>query len=211
MDLALHDRSGGLSGARLTGWITLSILAHLVVLAAGTGTAPLGAPYRPALLTVDITYPAPGEQPAVTAPEAAPVIDSRPVSPPPADPSTEVPRGNPGAGTAQRPLLFDTYFNVSELDVRAEPINEVLLRYPWVAYQRRLAGVVRFNLFINAQGGLDKVQLVEATPPGHFEEAALEAVTKLRFSPALKYGRRVKSQKTIEVVFDPNDDREASR
>jgi len=36
-----------------------------------------------------------------------------------------------------------------------------------------------------------------------FEEAALDAVRSLQFSPAMRFGQRVKSQKTIEVEFDP--------
>jgi hypothetical protein len=45
--------------------------------------------------------------------------------------------------------------------------------------------------------------VLEATPPGVFEEAALTATQALQFRPARKYGRNVKSQKTIEVTFDP--------
>jgi protein TonB len=65
---------------------------------------------------------------------------------------------------------------------------------------------VQFRLFINAQGELDKAELIDAKPRGIFEEAAWDAVKKLKFSPASKNGRPVKSQKTIDVVFDPNED-----
>jgi len=48
------------------------------------------------------------------------------------------------------------------------------------------------------------VTVVGVEPRGfHFEEAALEAARALQFSPAMRYGNRVKSQKSLEVVFNP--------
>jgi len=56
---------------------------------------------------------------------------------------------------------------------------------------------------VNERGGIDKTVVVDSAPPGVFEEAALQAVTELAFSPALKNGIPVKNRKTIEVTFDP--------
>lgn len=190
----------------MPGWITVSVVSHVLILAAGIGAAPLGRQELPVTLTVDIiNVAAPEKQRVISNPQQqVPIAEPHSPLPPPPAPLRGAPRE--ARPRSEGPLRIDNYFHVSELDVRAEPINDVLLRYPWLEYKRRLAGVVRFTLFINAQGGLDKVQLVEGTPPGHFEEAALEAVTKLQFSPARKNGRPVKSQKTIDVVFDPSDD-----
>lgn len=102
------------------------------------------------------------------------------------------------------PVPFDSYLNVNEIDVQAEPANDVPLQYPAGAYLRHIAGVVRVHLLIDEHGRLDRVDIIEAKPAGIFEEAALEAVTKLHFYPATRYGKSVKSQKTIEVIFDPN-------
>jgi len=207
MELALLDRPSNQRGARLAAWIALSLLTHVVVLTLGTGYAPVVTSYRPSFLIVDISYRAPEMPSIVTDPEAARKTDSQRLVPKlvRAAPLQEPPRDNAHPAPAQ-PFPFDTYFNIAEVDTRAEPINDVLLRYPWVEYQQRLTGVVRFALYINAQGTLDKVQLLEAVPPGHFEEAAWEAVKKLQFNPARRNGRPVKSQKTIDVIFDPNED-----
>jgi protein TonB len=59
------------------------------------------------------------------------------------------------------------------------------------------------RIFINDQGTIDDVSVLESTPPGVFEEAALTATLALQFKPAIRNGRSVKSYKTIEVVFDP--------
>ena len=101
------------------------------------------------------------------------------------------------------PVPFDSYLSENEVDKRAEPANDVALSYPVAAYVRRIAGVVRLNLFISEEGKLDRVELIDASPKGIFENEALATVSKLHFYPATRYGRPVKSQKTIEVVFDP--------
>jgi protein TonB len=67
----------------------------------------------------------------------------------------------------------------------------------------RIAGKVALRIFINEQGGIDMISIMAAAPPGVFDEAALTATQALQFTPALKNGREVKSQKTIEVVFNP--------
>ena len=200
MDMELRHRFDGVHGARLPPWITLSVLAHLLVLAAGSGVAPANSPYHLPALTIEIRHLAPETEAKVPAP--VPDIEAQHL----AIESTRSGTQTGPVGSRKQPLAIDNYFDASDLDVRAEPLNEVLLYYPMVAYYRRLAGTVQFRLFINAQGGLDKVEMIAATPPGIFEEAAWEAVNKLQFTPARKNGRPVKSQKTIDVVFDPNED-----
>jgi len=71
----------------------------------------------------------------------------------------------------------------------------------------KLRGTVRLRLYISERGTVDRAQVVYAHPPGEFEEAALEAVRKLVYDPAIKNGRPVKSQKLIEVTFDPYEPR----
>ena len=109
------------------------------------------------------------------------------------------------AGMVQFEFPFDRYFAAKELDVRASQINEVQLIYPKQAYEMRIAGKVKLRIFINEHGSIDMTSILAATPPGVFEEAAFTATQALQFSPALKNGREVKSQKTIEVVFNPYD------
>jgi TonB family protein len=100
-------------------------------------------------------------------------------------------------------LPIDRYYTSREVDSRAEPTNQPALVYPQEAYQARVRGKVALRVLINQHGGVDGVTVLEAEPRGVFEAAALEAVQALAFSPALLAGRPVKSQKTLEVVFDP--------
>ncbi len=53
---------------------------------------------------------------------------------------------------------------------------------------------------------MDDVTVIEVEPRGFlFEDAALAATRALKFSPAMRYGIRVKSQKTLEIVLNPYD------
>lgn len=101
------------------------------------------------------------------------------------------------------PMAFDKYYTASELDQRAVQANDVQLVYPKDAYQMRIRGSVRLRLLISERGKIDGVSVVASEPAGVFEANALAAAHALEFTPAVKDGRKVKSQKLIEVVFDP--------
>ena len=95
------------------------------------------------------------------------------------------------------------YLTSSELDERAAPLELAPLVYPERAHLNRIAGSVRVRVFISRAGTVDRAEVVSASPAGHFEEAALEAVRSSRFSAGRKDGEAVPSQKVIEVNFDP--------
>jgi protein TonB len=63
--------------------------------------------------------------------------------------------------------------------------------------------VVLLKILINERGAIDDAVIVESEPKGTFEAAALNATLATRFSPAIRNGRPVKSQKMLEVLFDP--------
>ena len=189
----------------------LSIALHAVVV---LNIAP--ASYRntsaPLLLTVDIQPRSLEQASASPLPErsAPPLVEATPEAAPTViEPATQQPASRADAPpTADQKMVGysapqDYYFTLAEIEVRPQPINEVDLVYPALAYAMRTRGKVLLTLFISEEGAVDDVKLIGATPPGIFEEAALTATLALKFSPAMRYGQRVKSQKTIEVNFDP--------
>jgi len=95
------------------------------------------------------------------------------------------------------------YLTSRELDEGAKPVDMPALVYPERAYVNRIAGAVRVRVYISATGRVDRADVVSASPSGHFEQAAIEAVKATRFRPAQKDGQPVASQKLIEVEFDP--------
>ena len=102
------------------------------------------------------------------------------------------------------------YFRASDLDERAVPLNEVTLVYPERAFASNQSGIVTLRLKIDHRGMMRDASVVDAQPPGIFEDAALEAVRELKFRPAVRNGVPVGSVKTIEVPFYPDCGRTGS-
>ena len=103
--------------------------------------------------------------------------------------------------------LAPRYYRNNEVDAQAVPVSTGPLIYPEIAYLSKLEGSVRARVFISETGVVEAVEIIEARPRrGIFEEAALEALRQVRYKPAEISGERVKSQKLIEVKFNPRAD-----
>lgn len=195
--------SGYPSMNRLPGWIALSALLHLIVLF-GFGTARPNHT-EPHPLHVELRYQPPiKEVPRASDAAVSPshlreetMNSERPLSQGSTRPAPHLP--------VVPEVPQNVYYTSSEVDVRAEPVNEVYLPYPRDAYMKRVGGSVRLEIFVNENGGLDRVTILRSTPPGVFDFVALRAVNALRFTPAVKNGRYVKNRKVIEIGFDPNE------
>jgi protein TonB len=147
--------------------------------------------------------------PGVFATPAASKEDVVPDNPPPA-PDQTVAADAPGPMPKQPSLALlvpDRYFASAEVDQKAEPIDVAPLIYPEEAYLRRIPGRVTLRVFLDETGAIDGIDVLAAEPPGMFEQAAVDAVLATRFSPALLFSRPVKNVKTVEIKFDPLNDR----
>jgi TonB family protein len=99
------------------------------------------------------------------------------------------------------------YYKSSEVDTPATPLERGPLVFPEHAYVSKLRGTVKARIYIDEDGRVVSVDIVNVKPfGGIFEEAALEALRQVRYSPALLAGQTVKTQKLIEVVFDPYEE-----
>jgi TonB family protein len=109
-------------------------------------------------------------------------------------------------GGASVPMA-ERYYRNSEVDEQAMPIVQGPLIFPEQAYVSKLAGTVRARVYIDERGNVVSVKIVQAEPVrGVFEDAALEALAQVRYRPALLAGQPVKSQKLIEVTFNPYEE-----
>lgn len=189
---------------RLLAGLAVSVSIHLVVMLAVRPVTVAYAPPQPLRVEIQdvtpsadaasVTAVAQSEYSAPTTAAPAPAETGKP------DPREQArnPRNGPDFG-----LATDRYYASNEVDVRAEPIGDTPLVYPQLAYQQRIAGKVLVSILINQFGDVDNVTVVKAEPQGVFEEAALNAARSVKFSPALRGGRAVKSKKLVEVNFDP--------
>lgn len=99
--------------------------------------------------------------------------------------------------------LLDFYYTSREVDEPAKAMGDALLVYPPEALKLRVSGEVKIRLFIDEFGALVRSEVIEAAPPGIFEEAALQALGGMKFSPARKDDQPVRSQRTVQITFDP--------
>lgn len=188
-------------------------LAYALAISAGAHFAVLaGAPLAPGLGAVSLFAARPLTARLAAAPAQDAVLAEEPHrrAPETAPAPSATPAATPAPVTAQAPAKAaglpsaEIFFRGGEVDERAVPLNEVNLVYPGRALAESQRGVVTLRLKIDHQGVLRDAAVVDAQPPGIFEEAALVAVRELRFRPALRNGVPVGSVKTIEVPFHPD-------
>jgi protein TonB len=140
-------------------------------------------------------------EPAAPAPAAAEAIASRAAGASAASGDSD----SSGESTPRSLLPQPHYFLTRELDVRPGIMTRTEPEYPEAAARRFLSGRVVVRLYIGEDGGVEKVDVVAAEPPGYFEDAAVRAFLASKFSPGMKNGRPVKVKMTLEVTFDSAD------
>jgi protein TonB len=184
-------------GSRLFPFVLASVLLHAVT---AWRIGPAGAPgsASPAVTQAGMLHAALAPAP-LTAPQAGevPVTDGGALAEAAPGPAAD------GAQHGWRGPRPAEWLAPAELDVRAEPLEAVILKYPESLRGTLLAGKVRLRLYIDERGVVRKMAVEASNPPGVFDEAARQAWAEVRFSPALKAGRPVKSQKLIELAYDP--------
>ena len=119
----------------------------------------------------------------------------------PADPA-QTGAGNTAARAAAPARVQGPVYHLpGELDPPPRPLQDIEPVYPPEAGFQ--PGTVVLRLFIDETGTVDRVDVLQATPSGVFENAARTAFAAARFSPGLLAGIAVKCQLTIEVEFTP--------
>lgn len=205
LHLALLTFRPGVSGASEPA-SAAPVMAIRVVPAARTLPAPMVAataepssvaPAAAAAAMADVSPMSP--TPAVRAAQA----DIRPRSDARADgaaaPSAAPPHAEPAPMQRSLAAAPDYALGVT-LNPGPRPLDEIEPDYPDIHLRE---GVVVLRLLIGATGNVDDVAVVRSAPEGVFEQAALDAFSRARFSPGLAGGSPVKSQITIEVQFMP--------
>jgi len=150
--------------------------------------------------------------------QAAPaeLPDAVPPAPPPElppEPAAEI-EASPGAGGDEREAsilpeieseaaIDDTWYPAKQLDVLPVALAEVEPRYPELASAQSVGGEVTLLLLVDEMGEVQERSVVEADPPGVFDGAALDAFRDVRFQPARKNGRNVRSRVLVTLSFNP--------
>jgi protein TonB len=200
---------------RLALALTLSALVHagvVVAIRAGPPSVsaapgmPIEARIEPAERRAEpelsLAAPSPKQEVAevlaansAAAPPAAPAPELSPT------PSAPAPAGSAqaskGATPAQAPLAPDSaYYLITALDRPPAP-----LAAPDACYPQGATGEVTYELLIDEKGVVNQATVLTVRPVGLFTAAAAELCSALKFSPAIKDGRAVRSR--VRFVVGP--------
>lgn len=205
----------GRAPARLLVAIAISSALHGALLVSTRNAAGVtGGTARDAMVVRARLAAAPAvvANPVLTAPPGAPERTSMPAIPAQmrpiqrADPThAQLPPRDAGDGvdviTARAANGGAYYYAATELDERAQPINDIDPPYPPHAHGAH--GYLILQLLINEMGYVDRVNIMVSDPEGVFDDAATSAFGSAKFRPAYLLGRAVKSEMLVEVKFDP--------
>lgn len=97
-----------------------------------------------------------------------------------------------------------TPFGYAIADVDAPPTvsSKVPPDYPRRARRTGTEGRVVLRLLVHENGAPGHLSVVESTPPGIFDQSAMEAVARWRFAPGRREGRAVPTWVLLPVRFD---------
>jgi protein TonB len=96
-------------------------------------------------------------------------------------------------------------FNIADLDRSPEPIVQQAPIFPFNLKREAIEGRVRVEFVVDTEGKVHNPFVVESTHPG-FEEAAMIGVSRWKFRPGMKNGRKVNTRMQVPIVFKIVDD-----
>jgi protein TonB len=96
---------------------------------------------------------------------------------------------------------FNAAMNMDAVDTIPVPRFKAAPRYPYRAKRMGREGTVKIRFLVDKEGHVSDIKILEAKPPGFFEEAVLDAVSTWKYAPGELMGRKVKTLVTTSVVF----------
>ncbi|MDR2819236.1 MAG: TonB family protein [Desulfovibrio sp.] len=150
----------------------------------------------------------PPPEPKIISPRRKPPERTRPAPKPaassqrPADATGEQ-SSSPGdsSGPPQRQLGGFSAHDQNRVDQRPSIVRRVAPEYPARARRMRIEGVVVVELVVDAAGLPRACAVRSAEPPGHFEQAALDAAQKTRFLPGKIKGVSINTLVLLPFAF----------
>ena len=97
--------------------------------------------------------------------------------------------------------LVDTAYNMSEVDQPPRMLEAFPPKYPYVAKQEKIEGLVVLRFVVATDGKAKEPEVVVAAPADVFESAALEAIPLYKFQPAIMNGTPVNCIVKLPIAF----------
>jgi protein TonB len=142
---------------------------------------------------VKVSLPLPASTPVAPLPDASKTVN-------------KAPGVQQTSSLPSLPIGIDTnWYQARQVDNQPKAIGVIEPAYPEEAKRRNQEGTLKLMLKIDDLGRVQSAEVVEATPLGVFDAAALEAFKSARFQPAMRDGRPVRYQAFIRVDFKFKD------
>ena len=123
--------------------------------------------------------------------EARPAEQPRIVDEPPAPPPPTATPPSPAAPPA-----------MADSDVPV-PLSRPAPRYPREALSRNIGGTVRVRAMVAADGSVERMEVAESSGNRYLDRAAMDAVRRWTFKPAVRGGQPVDADVIVPLEFNP--------
>jgi len=97
--------------------------------------------------------------------------------------------------------LFMSAFNLNEVDQPPRVVRVFPPQYPFIAKRDNIEGKVMLRFVVDTDGNAKEAEVVTGEPEGVFDEAALKAVERYKFKPAMKAGKPVNCIVKLPISF----------
>lgn len=101
----------------------------------------------------------------------------------------------------------DNIFSLGQLDAPLTTMNRMPPIYPLRAKRRGIEGWVKISFVVTESGRVADIAVLEAEPPGFFEESVKRCVRAWRFKPGCVDGRPVKTRVETKIRFNLDQER----
>ncbi|NOR56174.1 MAG: TonB family protein [Sulfurovum sp.] len=101
-------------------------------------------------------------------------------------------------------IARDAAMSEGTVDTKPRVLSRSPMQYPAQALKKHIKGYVVVNLLIDTDGSIEAAKVLQSSPPGVFDAAALSGIRSWRFAPGKYKGRSVKVWAKQKVRFDFN-------
>lgn len=113
---------------------------------------------------------------------------------------------NAGLEHVDEALLGDTSKKMvmaeGAMDTPPQPVRRVPPKFPEKARRGGVEGFVKLTVFVNQNGTVDQVKVLDASPQGVFEQVAQDAIRSWEFEPGVYQGESVAGWVTQTIRFE---------
>jgi len=108
----------------------------------------------------------------------------------------------------KQPQTEKREYTLDELGTKPNVLHAVMPRYPFEAAQQGIKGKVLVQFIVTKEGIAKEPVVVESSPEGVFDEAALEAVKQYKFNPGTIGGEVVNCIVKMPIIFELGPEQE---